>query len=35
MRCLFEDRFEDISRTGSLMLNKYYMMDMLSSIDSK
>ena len=35
MRCLTEDRFEEISKNGSLMLNKDYMMDMFSSIASK
>jgi hypothetical protein len=35
MRCLIEDRFEEISENGSLMLNEDYMMDMFSSIPSK
>ncbi len=35
MRCLIEDRFEEISKNGSLMLNEDYIMDMFSSIASK
>ena len=35
MRCLIEDRFEEISENGSLMPNEDYMMDMFSSIASK
>jgi hypothetical protein len=35
MRCLIEDRFEDISKNGPLMLNEDYIMDMVSSIVSK
>ena len=35
MRCLIEDRFEEISENGSLMLNEDYMMDMFSSIAIK
>jgi hypothetical protein len=32
---LIEDRFEEISENGSLMLSKDYMMDMFSSIALK
>ena len=32
---LMEDRFEEISSDGSLMMNETYMMDMFSSIASK
>jgi hypothetical protein len=35
MRCLIEDRFEEISENGSLMLNEDYMIDMFSSIASR
>jgi hypothetical protein len=32
---LIEDRFEEISKNGSLMPNEDYIMDMFSSIASK
>jgi hypothetical protein len=34
MRCLIEDRFDEISEHGSLMLNKDYVIDVFSSIAS-
>jgi hypothetical protein len=33
-RCLIEDRFEEISNNGYLMLNEDYIMDMFSSVAS-
>jgi hypothetical protein len=35
MRCLIEDRFEEISENGSLMPNENYVIDIIFLIASK